>query len=109
MALKSIAKFGGLGDPNKQSTETETNGVRPIPARTQTWINGEVSEGSRNNEGFAAAAQLRDAKYTYDEAVELIIEGGDKCGLRRRECISIVRSAYRGTRREPIVRGCSGG
>jgi hypothetical protein len=81
---------------------------RIIPERSDNFINNGVSQGSRNEEAFQAALQLRDCRqYTYEEACDLIVQGAEKCDplLSRSEAISAVRSAWKGIPRDQIGKG----
>jgi hypothetical protein len=74
----------------------------PLPARTEKFLAGLVREGSRNEEAFAAACQLRDAGLTQADAERRIIAGAAACGLPRREALNAVASAFTKNKRQAI-------
>jgi len=76
--------------------------VSRFPQRTEKFLAGLIREGSRNEESFAAACQLRDAGLTQAEAERLITAGAAACGLPRREALNAVRSAFTKAKREAI-------
>ena len=73
-----------------------------LPKRTENFLAGMVREGSRNEEAFAAACQLRDAGLTQADAERRIIAGAVACGLPRREALHAVASAFTKNKRQAI-------
>jgi len=73
-----------------------------LPKRTENFLAGMVREGSRNEEAFAAACQLRDAGLTQADAERRIIAGAVACGLPRREALNAVASAFTKNKRQAI-------
>lgn len=76
--------------------------MTPLPTRTENFLAGLVREGSRNEEAFAAACQLRDAGLTRADAERQIVAGAAACGLPRREALNAVASAFTKNKRQAI-------
>lgn len=76
--------------------------MTPLPARTENFLAGLAREGSRNEEAFAAACQLRDAGLTRADAERRIVAGAAACGLPRHEALNAVASAFTKNKRQAI-------
>jgi RecA-family ATPase len=73
-----------------------------LPARTTNYIANGAQEGSRNDETFHAACQMRDAGLSEQAAIIDLVPRAVTSGLGESEAISSVKSAYRGAKRESI-------
>jgi len=74
-----------------------------LPAKTLDFLKNRVGQGSRNQELFNAACQLRDAGVSQNEAVDaLVAKARDVDGLEESEARNTVLSAYRRRARDPI-------
>jgi hypothetical protein len=71
-----------------------------LPKRTENFLAGLVREGSRNEEAFAAACQLRDAGLNQADVETRIIAGAAACGLPRLEALRVVASAFTKNKRQ---------
>jgi hypothetical protein len=87
-----------------------TNDQHPLPARTEHYLNSGAYNGSRNQELFAAACQMRDAGYSQsDTERELVARhladgtGSEKTASREKEAKTTITSAFSQSSREPIV------
>ncbi len=78
------------------------NGHHPLPPRTETYLASGAADGSRNNELFAAACQLRDAGYSQSDAERELIPRHLANGSSEREALATIRSAYSRPARDPI-------
>ena len=66
-----------------------------IDARTRAFLDGQVSEGARNNSAFAASANLLGCGFDPQEAGRMILAGAMACGLPEREARAAFSSAMR--------------
>ena len=72
----SISEFDWLKvePPSRNgSSKIQIDGLHPLPPRTQDYLASGSSDGSRNNDLFAAACQLRDAGYSQSEAENQLV------------------------------------
>jgi len=74
-----------------------------LPKKTLEFLNSEVKEGSRNQELFDAACQLRDAGKSKRETADIL---GGKAhlvdGLTEAEALRTIESAFGRHAREPL-------
>jgi RecA-family ATPase len=70
-----------------------------LPPRTKDFISNGAPEGTRNQEVFNAACQMRDAGISEQAAIIDLVPAS---GLGESEAIATIRSAYRHARREPL-------
>jgi hypothetical protein len=73
-----------------------------LPSRTERYLVSGAPEGSRNNELFAAACQLRDAGFTQAEAEAQLIPRHIADGGSEREAHQTIASAYSRPPRDPV-------
>ncbi len=79
------------------------NGHYPLPPRTETYLVSGATNGSRNNELFAAACQMRDAGYSQSDAERELIPRHLASGSSEREALATIRSAFSRSPRDPIA------
>jgi len=79
------------------------NGHHPLPPRTESYLASGATDGSRNNELFAAACQMRDAGYSQSDAERELIPRHLANGSSEREALATIRSAYNRPARDPIA------
>ncbi len=79
------------------------NGHHPLPPRTETYLASGAANGSRNNELFAAACQLRDAGYSQSDVERELIPRHLASGSSEREALATIQSAYSRPARDPIL------
>jgi hypothetical protein len=99
--------------PSERGAQVFGLGGQPsLPPRTEHYLTAGASEGSRNNELFAAACQLRDAGYTQAEAEAQLIPRYIADGGNEREARQTIASAYSRAPRDPVEGAdadCAGG
>lgn len=78
------------------------NGHHPLPPRTESYLTSGATDGTRNNELFAAACQMRDAGYSQADAERELIPRHLANGSSEREALGTIRSAYSRPARDPI-------
>ena len=85
------------------------DGKYPLPQRTQDYLSSGSSDGSRNNDLFAAACQMRDAGYSQAEAERQLVaryladsSAGENASGREKEAIKTIASVYSQPAREPV-------
>jgi hypothetical protein len=76
-----------------------------LPERTQEFMQSGAAEGSRNEETFFAAQQLRDARISEQAAVMQLVPTAIQSGISEVEAMRAIRSAYSQPARAPIGRG----
>ena len=93
----------------KVSATIQIDGLHPLPPRTQDYLISGSSDGSRNNDLFAAACQLRDAGYSQSEAENQLVSryvadasAGEHATSREKEARKTISSAFSQSAREPI-------
>jgi len=90
--------FGGL-----KVVTLSGNGQHPLPPRTETYLVSGAANGTRNNELFAAACQMRDAGYSQLDAERELIPRHLASGSSEHEALATIRSAYSRPARDPIA------
>ena len=78
------------------------SGHHPLPPRTESYLATGATDGSRNNELFAAACQMRDAGYNQSDAERELIPRHLANGSSEREALATIQSAYSRPARDPI-------
>ncbi|MBZ0294780.1 MAG: DUF927 domain-containing protein, partial [Anaerolineae bacterium] len=78
------------------------NGQHPLPPRTESYLTSGATDGSRNNELFAAACQMRDAGYSQSDTERELIPRHLASGSSEREALATIQSAYSRPARDPI-------
>jgi RecA-family ATPase len=73
-----------------------------LPPRTTNYIANGAQEGSRNDETFHAACQMRDAGLSEQAAIVELASIARISGLSESEAITSIKSAYRGAKRESL-------
>ncbi|HPA19499.1 MAG TPA: AAA family ATPase [Verrucomicrobiae bacterium] len=73
-----------------------------LPASTQRYLAERTPEGERNAALFAAACQFRDAIATLGDTERALVPCAMRDGLSEAEARKAIRSAFKGSRREPI-------
>jgi RecA-family ATPase len=76
-----------------------------LPDRTLGYMQNGASEGSRNEETFFAAQQMRDAGLSEQAAVVQLVPQAKASGISESEALRAIQSAYSRPPREPIGRG----
>ena len=84
------------------------DGVGRLPQRTINYIAHGASEGTRNDELFAAAQQARDAGMTEGAAVNAFLGRALADGLSESEARRAIQSAFSSAPREACGKGTSG-
>jgi hypothetical protein len=79
------------------------NEYHPLPSRTETYLASGATDGSRNNELFAAACQMRDAGYSQSDTERELIPCHLANGSSEREALATIQSAYSRSPRDPIA------
>ncbi|MEO1286632.1 MAG: hypothetical protein AAFV93_02600 [Chloroflexota bacterium] len=94
----------------KSNLNIQIDGLHPLSPRTQDYLVAGSSDGSRNNDLFAAACQLRDAGYSQSEAENQLVSryvadgsAGEHTASREKEARKTIASAYSQPAREPIA------
>lgn len=94
----------------KSNFNIQIDGLHPLPPRTQEYLVSGSSDGSRNNDLFAAACQLRDAGYSQSEAENQLVSryiadasAGEHTVSREKEARKTIASAFSQSAREPIA------
>jgi hypothetical protein len=90
-------KYGGMN-----VITLNGNGHHPLPPRTESYLTGGATNGSRNTELFAAACQLRDAGYSQSDAERELIPRHLASGSSEREALATIQSAFSRPARDPI-------
>ncbi|MCA0453926.1 MAG: DUF927 domain-containing protein [Chloroflexi bacterium] len=92
------SRFDGL-----KVVTLNVNGHHPLPSRTENYLASGTTDGSRNNELFAAACQLRDAGYSQSDTERELIPRHLTSGSSEREGLATIKSVYSRPAREPIA------
>lgn len=79
------------------------NGQHPLPPRTESYLASGATQGTRNNELFAAACQMRDAGYRQSDAERELIPRHLANGSSEREALATIKSAYSQPARDSIA------
>jgi RecA-family ATPase len=77
--------------------------VNLIPKSTQDYLDYGASKGNRNNALLNAACQLRDARFSQDEAIRILVQRASSDGLSEVESLATIRSAFSRSPREACV------
>ncbi|MEO1645964.1 MAG: primase C-terminal domain-containing protein, partial [Chloroflexota bacterium] len=106
----AISEFEWLKSTSKTHVTVQIGGKRPLPPRTQDYLASGSSDGSRNNDLFAAACQLRDAGYSQSDAENQLVSryvadasAGENASTREKEARKTIASAYSQSARDPIA------
>jgi hypothetical protein len=76
-----------------------------LPERTQEFMESGAAEGSRNEETFFAAQQMRDAGFSEQAAAVQLVPQAKASGISEIEALRAIQSAYSRPARAPIGRG----
>jgi hypothetical protein len=80
------------------------SGEPGLPRRTRDYLQNGAQPGTRNDELFQAALQLRDAGYSQSQTEDLLIPRAVADGLSQAEARATIGSAWSREKREPIGR-----
>lgn len=85
--------------PPARRTARAVRNARVLSDRTREFLDGRVSQGSRNAEAYAAACSLFGAGIDPIEVERLILDGAGSCGMREREARDVLKSARKAVAR----------
>jgi AAA domain len=87
------------------SVNPNGHGQPRLPQVTQDYLAHGAPEGQRNKALFDAAVQFRDARYSFQEAIDQLLPVAMDNGLARTKAAGTIKSAYNHSPRDPIGQG----
>lgn len=88
--------------PKRQTLAPWPDAERPLPLAFRDWLASGSGEGSRNDDCHKWAQQMRDCRYSLEEAESMILPRSLADGLKEGEARQAIKSAFLRPAREPL-------